>query len=43
MIGRLNFKEFKLLESDSGECELVLSVPKESVYAAKVITNRNRC
>ena len=37
MIGRLNFKEFKLLESDSGECELVLSIPKEHKYAAKSI------
>lgn len=42
MIGRLYFRDFRLIESDSGECELVLSVPKESVYAAKVITKELR-
>lgn len=42
MIGILNFKDFRLIESDSGECELVLSVPKESTYAAKAITKSLR-
>lgn len=42
MIGRLYFKDFRLVESDSGECELVLSVPKESKYAAKAIIKELR-
>lgn len=42
MIGRLFFRDFKLLEADNGECELLLSVPRESVYSARAITKELR-